>query len=202
MIRVEAASSPATSGGGTRRELLLGALSLTSLAASVLAQTPASARIQSPNFIELDPRDNVAAVVLRGLDGKDIRLGRLRGRPLLVSFWASWCPPCRRELPILHTLQKSSAELPFVLLPISADRDAATAKAFIRRLGLDGFRSFIDPPAGRGAIGPTSPGTGHFPLYGMPITYVIDSQGRSAGYWTGEADLRAADTQTFIASLG
>lgn len=197
--QVSASEISTTRDFNVRRELLLGALS--AAAASAMASVPA-AGAANPNFIELDPRENVTSVTLRGLDGKDCRLGSLQGKPVLVSFWASWCPPCRRELPVFHTIQKMRPEPSFTLLPVSVDQNSEKARAFIQRLGLHGFRSYIDPPSGRVAIGPNSVGKGAFMLYGMPITYVVDTAGRASGYWIGEADLLSPDTQAFIARLG
>ena len=77
------------------------------------------------------------------------------------------------------------------VVPVSLDRDAATASAYLRRLGLDGLASFIDAE-GKVASGPKSKVATPFPLFGMPMSYVIDAQGRSGGYLTGEADWSAA----------
>ena len=103
-------------------------------------------------FTVLDPREVAAHVSLRDLEGRRRTLAAYRGKAVLLAFWASWCPPCRRELPILHRLQTQAKSEPFVVVPVSLDRDAATAAAYIRRLRLDGFSSFIDTE-GRGRIG-------------------------------------------------
>ena len=118
-------------------------------------------------------------VVLRDLTGARRTLASYRGKAVLLAFWASWCPPCRRELPILHRLQTQAKSEPFVVVPVSLDRDAATASAYLRRLGLDGFASFIDTE-GEVASGPKSTVATPFPLYGMPMSYVIDAAGAAA----------------------
>lgn len=143
-------------------------------------------------FTVLDPREEVGHIALRDLAGARRTLASYRGKAVLLAFWASWCPPCRRELPILHRLQMQAKNQAVVVVPVSLDRDAATATAYIRRLGLNGFSSFIDTE-GEVASGPKSKVATPFPLYGMPMSYVIDARGRSGGYLTGEADWSAPE---------
>ena len=143
-------------------------------------------------FTVLDPREEAGHIALRDLAGARRTLASYRGKAVLLAFWASWCPPCRRELPILHRLQMQAKNQAFVVVPVSLDRDAATATAYIRRLGLNGFSSFIDTE-GEVASGPKSKVATPFPLYGMPMSYVIDARGRSGGYLTGEADWSAPE---------
>lgn len=138
-------------------------------------------------FTALEPPEPVGPLMLHGLNGTRRTLASYRGETVLLAFWASWCPPCRRELPILHRLQKKADREPFAVVPVSLDRDAATAAAYLRRLGLAGLSSFIDAE-GQVASGPKSRMATPFPLYGMPMSYVIDARGRSVGYLTGEAD--------------
>ncbi|MDZ4365425.1 MAG: TlpA disulfide reductase family protein [Afipia sp.] len=148
-------------------------------------------------FTVLDPRENASHIVLRDLAGARRTLSSYRGKAVLLAFWASWCPPCRRELPILHRLQMQAKNELFVVVPVSLDRDAATASAYLRRLGLNGFSSFIDTD-GEVASGPKSKVATPFPLYGMPMSYVIDAKGRSGGYLTGEADWGTPEALTLL----
>jgi thiol-disulfide isomerase/thioredoxin len=179
---------PAGQGAIMRRTLLLAAAStLAPLPASRALAAPPPFRTRGGQFIELDPREDVAGMVLEDFAGKRTPLRRYRGRPALLAFWASWCPPCLRELPILHRLQQREAELGFSVLPVSLDREVAKARRFIDRLGLRGFRSFIDTD-GLVASGPKSLIQTPFQLYGMPMSYVLDAEMRTAGHLSGEAD--------------
>lgn len=176
----------------TRRTLMLdsaaGALgALPSNRASAAEPYPPPFSTPHAQFTVLDPREETGEVSLRDLEGRRRPLSSYRGKAVLLAFWASWCPPCRRELPILQRLQTQAKNEPFVVVPVSLDRDAATAVAYLRRLRLDGFSSFIDTE-GEVASGPKSKVATPFPLYGMPMSYVIDARGRSGGYLTGEAD--------------
>ncbi|WP_336810540.1 TlpA family protein disulfide reductase [Bosea sp. MMO-172] len=171
----------------TRRE----ALALTLLAP--LAATPAAARQPprfagpSSQFIQIDPPEEAGSLVLTDLAGKTRPLSAYRGKAVLLNFWASWCPPCRRELPILRRLQARAAREPFVVVPVSLDKSVVTVRAYLDRLGLADLTTFIDAE-GMVASGPKSAKPTPFPLYGMPMTYLLDREARSVGYLVGEAD--------------
>lgn len=186
----------------TRRTLMLGsaagALGVLLPGRAVAAEPyPPSFSTPHAQFTVLDPREETGEVSLRDLEGRRRPLSSYRGKAVLLAFWASWCPPCRRELPILQRLQTQAKNEPFVVVPVSLDRDAATAVAYLRRLRLDGFSSFIDTE-GEVASGPKSKVATPFPLYGMPMSYVIDARGRSGGYLTGEADWSAPDALALL----
>lgn len=80
----------------------------------------------------------------------------------------------------------------FSVVPVSIDSDAAAAQRFIDRLGLRGFASFIDRE-GLVASGPKSQAQTPFQLYGMPMSYIVDAEGRTAGHLTGAADWSTQD---------
>ena len=186
----------------TRRTLMLGSVGGALGAVQpgrVAAADPYPPPFSTPHaqFTVLDPREEAGHIALRDLEGRRRTLAAYRGKAVLLAFWASWCPPCRRELPILHRLQNQTKSEPFVVVPVSLDRDAGTAAAYIRRLGLDGFSSFIDTE-GEVASGPKSKVATPFPLYGMPMSYVIDAKGRSGGYLTGEADWSAPEALALL----
>lgn len=72
------------------------------------------------------------------MDGKPIRLSELRGQPVLINLWASWCPPCRAEMPALDAVYRKYRDAGFVVLAVNTTyQDAeADARAFVQRLGL------------------------------------------------------------------
>ncbi|MFJ5369495.1 TlpA disulfide reductase family protein [Bosea sp. CER48] len=126
-------------------------------------------------------------LAITDLGGRSRPLSAYRGKAVLLNFWASWCPPCRRELPILQRLQARAGREPFVVLPVSLDKSPATVKAYLQRLGLSELSTFIDTD-GSVASGPKSTKPTPFALYGMPMTYILDREARSVGYLVGEAD--------------
>ena len=122
--------------------------------------------------------------------GETVSLSGLRGTPVLLNFWATWCEPCRKEMPELQKLQDS---LPGKLHVIAVDvgENKTQAAAFKQELGL----TFTTP------IDPTRQATAKYNLFGLPASYVIDKDGviRAVkfGPYTDEKDLRKS-----IASVG
>jgi thiol-disulfide isomerase/thioredoxin len=176
---------------GTNRRHLCAGLGAAMLAAPYKLQAqsadPAFFRGYRSQFIQMEPRTDVSGLKLQRLDGGERGLSTYRGKALLISFWASWCPPCRRELPVLARLQAGSAQERFAILPVSVDHDPTKARTFVQNLHLTKFDSFMDPNS-LIASGPNSASQAPFRLYGMPISYIVASDGRVAGYLTGEAD--------------
>jgi peroxiredoxin len=77
-------------------------------------------------------------------DGAPVRLADLRGRVVLVNFWATWCKPCEDEMPAMQRLYEALAGPGFELLAISVDEDAVLVEGFRDRLGID-FPILLDP---------------------------------------------------------
>lgn len=170
----------------TRRQALALTLLSSMAATPALAQPPRFAGPAS-QFVQIDPPEEAGSLVLTDLAGRTKPLSAYRGKAVLLNFWASWCPPCRRELPILQRLQAKAAHEPFVVLPVSLDTSVATVTTYLKRLGLADLATFIDA-TGTVASGPKSTQPTPFALYGLPMTYVLDREARSVGYLVGEAD--------------
>jgi peroxiredoxin len=73
---------------------------------------------------------------LKGTNGQNVRLKEQRGQVVLVNFWATWCAPCRQELPALDKLQTQYGKTGLRLLAVSVDEDGGKADAMARQLGL------------------------------------------------------------------
>ena len=116
-----------------------------------------------------------------GPDGKPMHLADLKGQVVVVNFWATWCGPCKEEMPSLAKLQKDYAEKPFKVVPISVDRleDGAAAKDFLKTHGSLGF--YNDPQyAVAFSLDPRPEG--------IPTTVIYDKQGRERARLSGGAD--------------
>jgi thiol-disulfide isomerase/thioredoxin len=176
-----------------RRFLAIGGAWATS--ASLLRPRALFARSSDPpaffgdrsQYTLLEPQLDVSRVMLRRLDGRSRAIGSYKGRALLVSLWASWCAPCRRELPMLARLQARSASEPFAIVPVSVDVDMTRAAKFLRELNLGRLEAFYDPD-GVVASTPGSAEAAPFAIRGLPISYIVDPRGTLAGYLLGEAD--------------
>ncbi len=114
----------------TYRRILYGAALLLGLVWIALSaatpQTVTAGRIPAPQAGFLAPDLNLAT-----LDGRAVRLSDLRGQPVIINFWASWCPPCRAEMPALQRVQDDYAAQGLIILLVNATaqdnlRDAQT----------------------------------------------------------------------------
>lgn len=115
-------------------------------------------------------------------DGGDILVSRFRGRPLLVNFWATWCPPCVRELPLINQFAQAQAALGasgIQVLGIAVDQAAAVSK-WMARQPLD----FPIALAGASGIGLTR-SLGNL-QGGLPFTILFDAQGQMLQRRIGE----------------
>jgi cytochrome c biogenesis protein CcmG, thiol:disulfide interchange protein DsbE len=106
-------------------------------------------------------------IELSDLSGKPFRLSSFAGKVVLVDFWASWCGPCREELPVLENLYKKYRAKGFEVIGVNQDQDPANASKFLRRTPLS-FTVLHDAKRSvAGAYGPDK----------MPSSYLIDRHG-------------------------
>lgn len=131
-------------------------------------------------------------------DGSRVALAELRGKTVLVHFWATWCPPCERELPgLLATAAALRGSAAFELLAISVDDDWDTLAAFFdrarRAIGADG----AIPVA---VVRPSEPTlAARYGAATLPDSYLVDPQGRLIARYAGQRDWASAAARRHLA---
>ena len=124
----------------------------------------------TPAMQALDTRLPAPEFSLSDLDGRQYSLAGLRGKVVVINFWATWCPPCRGELPSLQRLWQKYRDDEFQLLAISVDENLDELNRFVAQFGK-GFTFPILTDPGLAAAR-------YWPLKGLPATFVIDKNGQ------------------------
>jgi thiol-disulfide isomerase/thioredoxin len=118
---------------------------------------------------------------LADLEGKTVELSAYQGKIVFVDFWAHWCGPCKKELPVLEKLARRYAGKDVVFLAINVDREKKDALAFLRSAGIATLPVLLDPKSA--AVEKYGPET-------MPSSFVIDRKGMirfvNSGYVAGD----------------
>ncbi len=139
------------------------------------------------------PVDSQApAFELKDLDGKPWQLAALRGKVVAINFWATWCQPCKEEMPSLSKLSELNlGRGEFQVLTILYQDNPENARAYFNEQGF-GMPVLIDP---RGKVAKL------YGLTGVPETYVIDKKGVLKKHFIGPVDFTSQGAREFIASL-
>jgi thiol-disulfide isomerase/thioredoxin len=110
-------------------------------------------------------------------DGRRLRLSEFRGRPVLLNFWATWCGPCRRELPEMETLQRRYQAQGLAVIAVNTGERFAAADRYLRGIGVQ-LTAFAYDPASAIAR--------RYGVEGLPVSLFIDAQGAIARIVNGQ----------------
>jgi peroxiredoxin len=117
---------------------------------------------------------------LKSLDGKNLKLSEMAGNVVLINFWASWCGPCREEMPLLNALHNKYEPLGFTVLGVNVEEDVKAAKGFLKNFPVD-FPVLLDN---------TNKVSKQYKVIAMPTTVVVDRDGNMRylhqGYKSGD----------------
>jgi peroxiredoxin len=136
-------------------------------------------QVEAPDIVGTDP------------DGKPIRLTDFRGRVVFLNFWATWCVPCRLEMPAMERIYREFKGRGFVVLAVNVQEGPGAVRAFVRELKLT-FPVVLDRK-GEAAIA--------YAVRGLPATYLIDRDQVIVGRAIGAREWDSKDARAYIRSL-
>ncbi len=141
----------------------------------------------------LPPGPPAPSLELPGLDGTPVSLAALRGRVVVVNFWATWCPPCRAELPDLAAFQRGQGPGGAVLIGVNAT-STETSEQAVREFAA---RYHLEFPL---ALDRTGEATRTWAVQAWPTTVIVDAEGRVAARRTGVVEAGWLRRETAAAS--
>lgn len=162
--------------------------------APVAAGLTAAGHAASPSqaFKMNDGPQELPAIRFDGPDGSEMTLEDFQGRTILLNIWATWCPPCVKEMPTLDALQARLGSDEFEVVILSIDKSGPeVVRAFLDKLGVTELEPYIDE---------TMLSLSALKGGGLPVTLLIDPEGREIGRLTGPAEWDSEDMISFLES--
>jgi thiol-disulfide isomerase/thioredoxin len=141
-------------------------------------------------FVRRTVPQAVADVAFTGPGGVSMKLSDWRGRAVLLNLWATWCAPCRKEMPSLDRLQKALGSDTFEVVALAVDRTGAESAAkFLAETKVGSLKLYVDATAKAGnALMAT----------GMPTTILIGKDGREIGRLAGPAEWDSEEAKRIV----
>ncbi len=129
---------------------------------------------------------------LKSLSGENLKLSEMTGDVILINFWASWCGPCREEMPLLNDLHSKYEPLGFKVLGVNVEEDVNGAKGFLKNFPVD-FPVLLDN---------TNQVSKQYKVIAMPTTVVVDRDGNMRylhqGYKPGDEEKYRQMVKTLV----
>jgi thiol-disulfide isomerase/thioredoxin len=136
-------------------------------------------------FLVKADRPAVPDLVFKDSTGGEVKLSKWQGRVVLLNLWATWCAPCRKEMPTLNEVQEQLGSKDFEVVALSIDRKGLEASAaFLKETGADALALYIDE---------TTTSLNMLQALGLPVTVLIDRKGREIGRLLGPAEWNSAE---------
>lgn len=144
-------------------------------------------------FVAYSNPSPVPNISFTGKDGTEVTLSSWKGKFLLLNVWATWCAPCRKEMPELDRLQEELGSSKFEVLALAVDRTGIDgASAFFNKAGVKQLKLYADASLRSSSA---------LRVVGMPTTLLIDPHGREIGRLTGPAKWDGSDAKALISAI-
>ncbi len=137
----------------------------------------------SPNILRIG--DKVPDFTLQTLNGEKVSFSNLEGRGVVINFWATWCPPCRREMPLLDAVQEKYGSRGLSIVGIDLHEPPAAVRKYVESIGVK-FPIWVDAPQSRSGFDRTSELFNRFGGVGLPTTFFIYRNGTIQSVHIGE----------------
>ncbi len=133
-------------------------------------------------------------IAFTGAEGQGMSLSDFKGRMILVNLWATWCVPCRQEMPALDKLQAELGGADFQVVAINVDtRNPEKPKAWLQENGIRNLTYYADPA---GKLLQVLQKSGH--VVGLPTTLLVDASGCEVALLKGPAEWASPDALSFV----
>ena len=171
---------------------------LVALTAALASSLPAQAsrpwyasELEALGFEVFSSPRPVPAFQVEALGRENARLADLKGKVVLLNLWATWCPPCRAEMPSIQGLWAKLKDKSFTVMAVSVGEDRQKVRDFIDKTRY-AFPVYLDP---KGAVGQL------FGASSIPTTYIIDKSGRAIAYAVGSREYGSAKAMAVFEEL-
>ena len=165
------------------------------VAANAAAAEPALEALAEGDMKKLrfheTPKD-VPEVTLSRADGGEAALSDYRGEPVVLNFWATWCAPCREEMPSLDRLQAEMGDRIEVVTVATGRNSTAGIRRFFEETGVEHLPMLIDPGQEMAR---------NMAVLGLPVTVILDAEGREVARLTGGAEWDSESARAILAAL-
>jgi thiol-disulfide isomerase/thioredoxin len=147
---------------------------------------------QMAAFVTKKAPEALPEISFKNASGKDLTLADFKGRTVLLNLWATWCSPCREEMPSLDRLQQALGSDKFEVVAVSLDKQGAPAsQKFLDDVKAKALRLYVDSSAKAGT---------NLKLIGMPTTILINKDGLEVGRLAGPAEWDSDEAKKLIAA--
>ncbi len=145
---------------------------------------------QMAAFVKKRTPEAIPDITFKDASGADRKLSDYKGKTILLNLWATWCAPCREEMPALNRLQEQLGSDTFEVIALSLDRQgAAASKKFLDDVKATALSLYVDATAKQGTV---------LKLVGMPTTILINADGLEVGRLAGPAEWDSDEAKALI----